>query len=512
MSDGKHIGTSGESSGGKNRIVWTVWLVLAIVALVRLLTLGLYPLTDTTEARYAEVARKMLELNDWITPWYDYGVPFWAKPPLSTWLTAISFKLFGINEFAARLPYFLLAVVIAWLVWDWVARGAGPRVKRQAMLAVALMSGSMLYLVASAAVMTDLALVLGTTLAMRGFWAAFKESESSQPKEVWLVFIGLGIGMLAKGPIALVLSGLPIGIWVLASGNLFTVWKRLPWIKGTLLTIAIALPWYWLAEMRTPGFWEYFFIGEHWKRFTVTGWEGDKYGTAHATARGAIWLLALAACLPWTVLLPWLLIGRKGVTRKDTTRKGTTVSPASADAQTPKAKRDWLIYLLAWGAAPCLFFTMSGNILWTYVLPALPALAILVAGWLTADSRHRTVDAVVASGVLIMALLIASFFIKEQVVDSWKSAKTAVAEHRVRATQQQPLLFVGDLPYSASFYSQGKAKAVLTHADLSARLAKAPAFVALTPAQVLALTPELKTGLRLEAKSGAYDLYFSVLK
>ncbi len=498
ISDGKHTGNSR-----------TVWIVLAIVALVRLLTLGLYPLTDTTEARYAEVARKMVELNDWITPWYDYGVPFWAKPPLSTWLTAMSFKLFGINEFAARLPYFLLALLIAWIVWDWVVRSARPRAKREAMLTVALMSGTMLYLIASAAVMTDLALVLGTTLAMRGFWAAFKESdkesESARPKEVWLLFIGLGIGMLAKGPIALVLSALPIGIWLLASGHLFSVWKRLPWVKGTLLTVAIALPWYWLAEMRTPGFWEYFFIGEHWKRFTVTGWAGDKYGTAHATARGAIWLLALAACLPWTVLLPFMAIGRKVAKHPH----------IQADAPASKAKRDWLIYLLVWGAAPCLFFTMSGNILWTYVLPALPALAILVAGWLAADSRHRSVDAVVASGVLFMALLIASYFIKEQVADSWKSAKTAVAEHRVRATQQQPLLFVGDLPYSASFYSQGKAKAVLTNADLAARLAnlaKAPAFVALTPAQVLALTPELKAGLRLEAKSGAYDLYFSVLQ
>lgn len=87
-----------------------VLLALVAVVLMRLLTLGLYPLTDTTEARYAEVARKMVELGDWITPWYDYGVPFWAKPPLSTWLTAASFKVFGLNEFAARLPHFVLAV------------------------------------------------------------------------------------------------------------------------------------------------------------------------------------------------------------------------------------------------------------------------------------------------------------------------------------------------------------------------------------------------------------------
>ena len=93
-----------------------LWWLLGIVAMLRLLTLGSYPLTDTTEARYAEVARKMAELGNWVTPLYDYGVPFWAKPPLTTWLSAISLQMFGVNEFAARLPYFLLAVFIACLV------------------------------------------------------------------------------------------------------------------------------------------------------------------------------------------------------------------------------------------------------------------------------------------------------------------------------------------------------------------------------------------------------------
>ena len=472
---------------GTSRVLW--W-TLATVALVRLLTLGLYPLTDTTEARYAEVARKMAELGDWITPWYDYGVPFWAKPPLSTWLTAASLKLFGVNEFAARLPYFLLALFIAWLVWDWVGR----RSRREAQLAVALLSGTMLYLIASAAVMTDLALVLGTSLAMRGFWAGFKGAESPRPKEQWLLFVGLGLGLLAKGPIAVVLAGMPIVMWVLVTGNIVTAWKRLPWIKGGLLTLAIAVPWYWLAEIRTPGFLDYFFIGEHWKRFTVTGWTGDKYGTAHATARGAIWLLALAACLPWTALLPFLAIGR---------------SKPAASVTPDRPKRQWRLYLLAWAVGPCLFFTMSGNILWTYVLPALPALAMLAAGWLASDSRTRRVDGVVSVGVLAMALLVAGYFSREQVADSWKTAKTAVAEHRVRNGGTLPLLFVGDLPYSASFYSQGKAKAVVGNAELSARLAQGRLFVALTPEQVQALPPELKARLHLEAKSGAFDLYSS---
>lgn len=472
---------------GAGRLLgWT----LTIVALLRLLTLGLYPLTDTTEARYAEVARKMVELNDWITPWYDYGVPFWAKPPLSTWLTAASLKLFGFNEFAARLPYFLLAVLIAWLVWDWARRWS----QREALLAVAVMSGTMLYFIASAAVMTDMALVLGTTLAMRGFWAAFERADAPRPHEGWLLFIGLGLGLLAKGPIALVLAGIPIFLWTVFTGNIVHAWKRLPWLRGILLMLVIAVPWYWLAEMRTPGFWEYFFIGEHWKRFTVTGWTGDKYGTAHATARGAIWLLALAACLPWTLLLPLLAFGRK----KALSQSGLPVQPS------PK---NWRLYLLAWSVAPCLFFTMSGNILWTYVLPALPALALLAAGWLAGDARTRRVDMLVAFGVVVMAALIAAFFLNQQRLDSWKTAKTAVAAYELRKTGAQALLFMGDLPYSASFYTQGKARAVADNAELAKRVKQGGVFVALNPDQVRELPPDLAGVLRLQATSGAFNLY-----
>ena len=470
---------------------WT----LAIVALLRLLTMGLYPLTDTTEARYGEVARKMVELGDWVTPWYDYGVPFWAKPPLSTWLTAASIKLLGVNEFAARLPYFLLALLIGWLVWNWVVR----RSSREALLAVTLLGGTMLYLIASAAVMTDLGLVLGTTLAMRGFWSAFEAPASRQTREKWLLFIGLGLGLLAKGPIAVVLSGLPIVLWAVTTGNIANAWKRLPWIKGGLLTLAIAVPWYWMAEIRTPGFLNYFFIGEHWNRFTVTGWAGDKYGTAHATARGAIWLYAVAACLPWTVLVPLLAIGRN---------KHPTTSPMSPAQKS--AQRQWRIYLLAWSVAPCLFFTVAGNILWTYVLPALPALAVLVAGWLADDARTRRVDAVLVAGVVIMALLIASYFVNEQIAGSWKTAKTAVHEYQLRNTRQLPLLFVGDLPYSASFYSHGKAKAVVSNTDLLARIDQGPLFVAFNADQVRALSAELAARLRLETTAGTYRLYSSL--
>ena len=91
----------------------TATYVLCALLILRLLTMWVIPLTDTTEARYAEIARKMLETGNWVTPQHDYGVPFWAKPPLSTWLSAASMGLFGVNELAARLPSLLMSLVVS---------------------------------------------------------------------------------------------------------------------------------------------------------------------------------------------------------------------------------------------------------------------------------------------------------------------------------------------------------------------------------------------------------------
>src|SRR5665647_1354434 len=278
----------------------TLLITFALLVLVRLFTLGYYPLYDTTEARYAEIARKMVELNDWITPWFDYGVPFWGKPPLSFWLSAASIKLFGVNEFAARLPSFLCGLLVAWLVWDWVAR----RSNREAIYAVALLLSSSLFFVAAGAVMTDMVLALGCFLTMRGFWLGLHGTAKEKRFERWFLFIGVGVGLLAKGPIALVLSGLPIMIWTLAKSNFTAVWRGLPWFRGILLTLIISLPWYLIAEAHTLGFLNYFIIGEHWHRFVTPHWQGDQYGHAHLFPYGSIWIFTFAALLPWSILLP----------------------------------------------------------------------------------------------------------------------------------------------------------------------------------------------------------------
>jgi len=129
-------------------------LFIIAVAAVRLATLGAYPLLDTTEARYAEIARKMLETGAWLMPQFDYGVPFWGKPPLSTWLCAASMAVFGVNEFAARLPSLLMLMGCGALVYAVAALRGG---RDQALWTLALFVATGLVFIAAGGVMTEMA-------------------------------------------------------------------------------------------------------------------------------------------------------------------------------------------------------------------------------------------------------------------------------------------------------------------------------------------------------------------
>ena len=183
--------------------------VIAVLA-VRLATLGAYPLTDSTEARYAEIARKMVETGQWLVPQFAYGVPFWGKPPLSTWLSAAAMVAIGVGEFAARLPSFLLLLASCMPV-AWLAHLRDGR--DHALWTLALFASIALVFIAGGAVMTDPALALGTTLSMAGFWVAVSGPDRQRAGAAAAFFGGLAIGLLAKGPIAAVLTFLPIGAW-----------------------------------------------------------------------------------------------------------------------------------------------------------------------------------------------------------------------------------------------------------------------------------------------------------
>ena len=439
---------------GPTRASTLLWTALGALILVRLASLALVPLADSSEARYADIGRRMLELGDWITPWFDDGVPFWGKPPLYSWMTAAGMGLFGLNGWGARIGHFLAGLAVAFVVWDWQRREHGAARAQQA---VALLWAAALFFLCAGAVLTDMALLVGLVLAMRGFWRGRHADPAEAGRERWLLFVGLAIGLLAKGPIALLMAGVPIVIWVLATRDGARTWQALPWLRGTLLMLAIALPWYLLAERKTPGFLDYFLVGEHWRRFTVPGWDGDRYGNAHLEPRGMIWAFLLQACLPWTLLLPWLAWGRRA-------HLEATV------AARPRARARESLYLWAWALWPCLFFTASRNILWTYVLPGLPALAILGAAWLARDGRHRRTERILASGLILTALLFVGATAKRVLEGEVKSARDVIAAFQAQRQAGDELLFVGSNQFSVAFYGRGRYQPLVDFPALAARL------------------------------------------
>lgn len=441
-----------------NERKWLLVLV-AFAFAVRLATLGAYPLMDSTESRYAEIARKMAETGDWITPQIDYGVPFWAKPPLATWLTAASIAALGPNEFAARLPALLLLAGVGALVWRLARRRDGDE---HAWWALALFATTALAFVAAGSVMTDPALVLGTTMSMAGFWHAVEERERGGRLAGAAFFAGLAIGLLAKGPVALVLIFIPITAWMLWMRRWRAVAVRLPWLAGSTLAALAVVPWYWTSEMRTPGFLEYFLVGEHWQRYVDAGWKGDLYGAAHARPWGMIWLYGFAATLPWSPLAAvWLV---RAVATRSPGLRSLLADP-------------WRVYLLLWVLTPMLFFTFAGNVLWTYALPAIPAFALLTAQFLRPERgasalgedapMRPVVRSVLIAGASVPLLFSVGVAILHRSFEADGSHKALVLEFEMRRDDPAArLVYLGDRPHSAEFYTRGMALRIADSAML----------------------------------------------
>ena len=420
-------------------------LLVFAVALVRLVMLGTYPLMDTTEARYGDIGRMMAAQNDWITPWIRPGIPFWAKPPLSFWSTALSIKVFGVNEFATRFPSWLLGIITGVMVWDMAVR----RSYREAIIAISLLTGCLIFYFASGAVMTDMALTLGIMLSMWGFWFGVHpdQNQALSIRGKWLFFVGLGWGLLAKGPLAPVLIALSLGLWLVLCRQYWPTIRQLPWFRGLLLTALIAVPWYWAAEKKTPGFLDYFLIGEHIKRFLVPGWKGDLYGNAHTHAHGTIWLFLLYMVAPWTILIPlYLWMNRNQI----------SISAKPLITKKESDLKSWRIYLVCWGLMPAIFFTLASNIIMPYVLPGIPALALLGGSYLK-PIDERSVDKMLALGlsiILIGSLLFIIVFPLTGYGDK-KSERSLIRAFQTIKAPDSKLIYLGTYPFSAGFYGNG---------------------------------------------------------
>ena len=428
----------------KNHIIIVASTILLLI--FRFFLTGFIPLLDKTEARYAEIARLMYETNEWIVLQIDYGIPFWAKPPLSTWLSAISINLFGVNEIASRLPSFLLCIVIL-IILGKLVKKSGSSFYLPAFILLTTPE----FLIHLGVVSTDVTLTFSLTLIMLSFWKAM----TNDKKTYWnyLFFFAVGLGLLSKGPIAIILTGPPIFIWCLLDKKRWKqVFTRLPWLIGLLITGITAIPWYILTEKKTPGFIDYFVVGEHFKRFLDTSWKGDLYGFAKTQPIGMIWIFLFIFAFPWIqILFVALWKNRKNI-----------------------FKDNWISFLVLWLFWIPVFFTFTKSGLHTYILPSvIPMALLLIFYWGEFKEKVLLRIGLVFPTLVILAFLGLLFSGQFKTLMNTDKFLLKHQQNNI-ASEQIPVYYWFNKTYSSQFYSSGKVQtiknleeldSVMTHQD-----------------------------------------------
>jgi len=425
-----------KSKNQNNSLIFLFWSIVAS----RFLLMIFLPLTDTTEARYANIALIMAKTRDWITPYFDYGVPYWGKPPLAFWFQALSYRLFGIHDFVPRLPSMLITLATALLIYKMLSTLSN---KTTAWWAIIIYMSSLLVYALSGVVLLDTYLTFATTLSYVSFVMFIRGY-----KKYWnyLFFVGLGVGILTKGPLALVLVGGSIFVWVVFSfKDRFAKVLYLPWLKGILLMLLISLPWYILAEIKTPGFLHYFIIGENFDRFLDSGWKGDRYGHAHFKPLGTIWLMWLYSSLPWG-LAGIIIILKKSIKK------------AYRQTFLKMLKKDDISFYAIWMLFPVVFFTFSANITPTYTLYGFPALGILFSLYITNKAEYfdKYKKRLLISATLIPLLGILGVFYVIPKANTLKTEKFLIAHYKNIAKSNEPIYFINQKEFSQTYYMNKK--------------------------------------------------------
>ncbi|HKX27739.1 MAG TPA: glycosyltransferase family 39 protein [Blastocatellia bacterium] len=353
---------------------------------------------DDVDSVTAQIARNMIESGDWVTARLN-GVAYLEKPALRFWMVAVSYLIFGVHDWAARIPMALSAVVLCWLVrriGDWAFITHRTWNSEAGTLAGVVLATCLGLFLFTRVLIPDVVLTLTTTMAMWSFLRALDEEEARPGLWSSLLAVSLGLGFLLKGLVAFVF---PVGagiVYLLLSGRFLArlTWRRLhPW-RGLLIILLICLPWVALATWRNPplfdltmksqagsyhGFFWFFFLNEHLFRYLNLRYPRD-YNTV---PRVAFWLYHLIWLFPWSVWLPFVArLNFRPVDRAGTLR----------------------LFCLCWIGFTLVFFTFSTTQEY-YSMPCYPALALLLGSVLYERGYRfnwagRTVGAVALAGAI----------------------------------------------------------------------------------------------------------------
>lgn len=372
---------------------------VAVAALIYAATLIAPPhLMDDVDAVQAQIARTMLESGDWVTARLN-GVAYLEKSPLKYWMMAVSFAVFGVSDWAARLPVVLSILALVFLVARMGQWAFGQREGFYAGLALGTSIGLFLF---TRILIPDVILTGTIALALWAMLRALDDDEARPRLWAAVMAVSIGTGLLLKGLIALLFPLTAGGLWLLITGQLLErrTWQRLRPFSGAALVLLVAAPWHVLATLRNPpyfdfsmesgpgqyrGFFWFYFFNEHILRFLDRRWPRD-YNTV---PRHLFWLFHLLWFFPWSAYFPRLAKLRY---------RGTD-----------RAARMRLL-CLCWAGFILGFFTFSTTQEY-YSMPAYPAFALLLgcamaegSAWIRAANRALAVVAALALGAVVFIL------------------------------------------------------------------------------------------------------------
>jgi 4-amino-4-deoxy-L-arabinose transferase-like glycosyltransferase len=365
------------ASGSRSRWIASALLICASIWFAGLEYRGLF-MPD--EGRYADIAREMLDADDWVTPRLN-GIKYLEKPPLQYWATAGAFSVLGVDEWTARLwPAYTGFLGIALTAF------AGFRLApRSPWLPTAVtLAGCWGYFLGAQFLTLDMGLTFFLTVAMLGFLLSRRAGIPLAEERGWMIFAwaGMACAVLSKGIVGIVIPGLALLVYVALEREL-SLLRRLHWVPGLCVFGAIALPWFVLAQHRNPEFFHFFFIREHLERYLLP----DHHRP------GPWWYFVpvlLVGLLPWTPSIP------------------AAFARAWRTSAAPGFKLDR--FLVIWTGVVVVFFSASHSKLPGYILPAVPAILLLFARHYPALSerlRRAPAFTCVASG-LVLTLLAAA--------------------------------------------------------------------------------------------------------
>ena len=358
---------------------WLYGGLAVLLVVVWLATLANRPLFNPDEGRYAEIPREMLSGGDWVIPHLN-GLDYIEKPPLQYWATAWMYRFFGVSEFSARLYTALTALGTVALVGLLGTRIWG---RETGWRAAAVLSGMIMVIVLGQLITLDMSLTFYMTASLTGFLLAQRPGEAGL-KWMLMAWIGAALGVLTKGLVAAAIPAAVLIIYSLCRRDV-APWLRLRWSWGLPLFLAIAVPWHWLAALRLGDFLQFFFVHEHFAR----------YLTPIADRQEPWWffgMVFLIGTIPWTMPALRVLVGGW--------------RDRALNAQFSPAFFLWL-----WVLFVCVFFSLSDSKLMPYILPAMPALAVLIAALPIATLKRDFLITSILTAIVGLALGIASFYL-----------------------------------------------------------------------------------------------------